>query len=217
MNGPRINLSGTRFGRLVVLSLAGRCGIGEFKWLCACDCGQTVSVRRTNLQTGDSQSCGCLQKARTSETSRTHGKTGSREFRIWEAMKRRCNNPNDTGYRNYGGRGISVCSRWQHSFPNFLADMGACPRGMSLERKENDKGYSKENCKWATRAEQSRNRRNNRNILLRGECLCVKDWATRLGCDHRTLHARLNADWPIEKALTQPLRAMSSPRKLSPA
>lgn len=121
-------------------------------------------------------------------------------------MKTRCSRSTDPGYKNYGGRGITVCDRWLESFENFLADMGEPPTPKhSLERVDNDSGYSKENCKWATRAEQLRNKRTNRWISYRGRTMCLEDWAREVGITNHGLAGRIDkSGWSIERALTTP-------------
>lgn len=119
-------------------------------------------------------------------------------------MKSRCQKKNFKQYKDYGGRGISVSEKWM-KFENFLNDMGEQPKGMSLERIDNNKGYSSENCKWATEYEQKRNTRRNHWIEFRGEKKCLADWATEIGIKSNTLINRLyRGHWPIEKALTTP-------------
>lgn len=119
-----------------------------------------------------------------------HGSCGTRTYRIWKAMRTRCNNPNSPAFSRYGGRGIKVCSRWD-SFSAFLADMGEAPEGLSIERKNNDRGYEPENCRWATPKEQARNMRVNRLIEHDGETLCLSEWAERLGTTADVLWKRL--------------------------
>lgn len=132
-----------------------------------------------------------------------HGLTDTRTFRIWSNMLRRCGNPNATGYKYWGGRGIKVCERWQ-KFENFLVDMGQCPRGLSLERRENDKNYCKENCKWATKVEQARNTRSNLLVAFLGQTKCLAQWCSELGLDYSKAYQRLRLGWTAERALTTP-------------
>jgi hypothetical protein len=128
--------------------------------------------------------------------------TNTRAFRIWSAMRQRCLNPQATGFANWGGRGIKVCERWS-SFENFFADMGAPPIGTTLDRKDNNGDYTPDNCMWATRSQQARNRRGNRMLTLEGETLCSEDWARRVGISRAGLMRRIDIlKWPLEKALT---------------
>ena len=126
--------------------------------------------------------------------------------KVWMAMVRRCTNADDPNYRNYGGRGIVVCSRWLE-FNNFLADMGMPAPGLTLERIKNDQGYTPNNCRWATRKEQSRNRRVNRMITFQGESLCLMDWALKLGFSESFLRRRMDVQgMTFEQAITVPKR-----------
>ncbi len=133
-----------------------------------------------------------------------HGMYGSPEYKTWQGMKQRCYNKSFQQYADYGGRGITVCERWM-SFENFLEDMSKRPEGMSLDRIDNEKGYSKENCRWTTEYEQKRNTRRNHCITFNGETKCLQDWAESIGIKANTLINRLNrSKWPLEKALTTP-------------
>lgn len=121
-------------------------------------------------------------------------------------MRSRCNNKRHKFHRYYGGRGISVCQRWA-SFLNFLSDMGPQPRGMTLERKDNSKGYSPANCRWATRAEQVRNRRNNVLLTFRGFTACLNEWAREVGIPPHTLYYRIRKrGWSVKRALSEPVQ-----------
>lgn len=119
-------------------------------------------------------------------------------------MNRRCLNPRDRCYKNYGGRGITVCERWRNSFEAFYEDMGPRPKGASLDRTDNSKGYEPNNCRWATQAEQSRNKRTNRMITAFAKTMCLSDWAEEVGIPLGTLRYRLASGWPAERALTDP-------------
>lgn len=143
---------GTRFGRLTVMR------IDRSRWLCRCDCGNQCSVAYGALKRGNNRSCGCYHRERLISDNTKHGHSNSRTYHSWRAMMNRCYRVNQENYPRYGGRGITVCRRW-HRFENFLKDMGVRPEGMTLDRKNNDRGYSKSNCRWATSSQQERNKR----------------------------------------------------------
>ncbi len=154
-----IDMVGRKFGRLVVLEKAASTRHG-LQWSCLCSCGSKLAVYGDALRAGRQQSCGCYnQESRHARA--THGESNPKtvEYTLWCAMHDRCSNPRNPHYRNYGGRGIRVCRRWQR-YEHFLADMGRRPDPkLTLERVDNDKGYSPSNCCWATRKQQSANRR----------------------------------------------------------
>lgn len=133
----------------------------------------------------------------------THGMSYSPIYRIWRAMLNRCENPNVVAYRDYGGRGIIVCERWR-TFENFYADMGERPEGRSLDRIDNDGPYSPANCRWASRSEQSRNRRDRRKITVLGETKTIAEWAETSGLRLGTIWARLDKGWSELAAVTTP-------------
>lgn len=156
------NLKGQRFGRLRVLN-RDRTNVRYIKWRCICDCGGRKSVRSDHLRTGRSKSCGCYSIELNIKRRYVHGESGrrtlSREYRAWRDAINRCSNPNVAGFKYYGARGIRVCDKWRASYVAFLADMGRCPSGRSLDRENNDGNYEPGNCRWATPKEQSNNRR----------------------------------------------------------
>lgn len=153
-----IDLTKRKFGRLVVIERARNAKRSCVLWRCRCDCGNIVVIRSTNLRSGNTQSCGCLQKEIVGKIFTKHGMRRAKEYEVWTNMLKRCNNPKSSYYYNYGGRGITVCEKWL-KFVGFFEDMGSLPKGLTLERRNNDKGYYKENCCWADCTTQSRNQR----------------------------------------------------------
>lgn len=170
-----LDLRGQQFGRLTALTLSSKkTNSRGLIWECLCQCGTFCNISATHLVSGHTQSCGCLHIERMT----THGQSGKMTptYSSWQNMKARCNNPNFTAYKDYGGRGIKVCQRW-YKFENFFEDMGKKPRRLTIERINNEKGYCLQNCKWATRKEQSNNQRDQINqIWFFGFNLNTGEW-----------------------------------------
>lgn len=207
MKHTRIDMLGLQFGRLTVQQFAHTAN-GRAMWLCRCDCGESTLVSGKVLRSGHTQSCGCLGAERRVETTRKHGRSrkNDRTYNCWKDMRKRCNNPQSQYYYRYGGRGITVCERWA-SFENFLSDMGECPTGYTIERKNIDKGYTPENCMWIHASRQARNTSKSRYLTAFGETMLLIEWAEKTGIPVTNLAARINKlGWPVEKAIATPVR-----------
>lgn len=196
----KLELKGKVFGRFTVISESGKNKQCFITWLCRCECGNKKIVAGYSLKRGRSQSCGCLRDERTRKGSTTHGLTNHTLYHTWLGMRKRCNNKNNIGYPLYGGRGITVCKRWD-DFELFLSDMGNKPFGTSLDRIDNNKGYNPKNCKWSTITEQQRNTSTNRMITYKGKTLCIAEWAEKLGIKYSVFYNRLRKNNDIKKAL----------------
>lgn len=193
------DISGKRFGLLTVVCFDSWLKKGRSrtsKWLCKCDCGKTTTVRVGNLNNGTTTSCGCV----AAQNSTTHGMSKTPLYRVWANMIKRCSNPKSTHYEHYGGRGIKVCDRWLHSFEHFYEDMGECPEGMSLDRIDPDGHYEPSNCRWASKSEQSFNRRSIRECRT-GVYYCKRDkyWFSQIGFQGKQI--RLGSFKTYEKAV----------------
>ena len=187
--GKPLDLTGERFGRLVVLNREGSNKWNKVTWLCHCDCGRYKVIVGTSLQSGNTKSCGCLHDEQIRELFTTHGERHSREYSAWCSMKGRCKNPNNKDYKHYGARGIKICNEWFNDFSVFLRNMGRCPEGLTLERIDNNGNYEPGNCKWATPREQALNRRDNILLTYSGKTQSAIEWAEDLGVKYSTFLA----------------------------
>lgn len=198
-----IDLTGQQFGRLTVLKRDEN--KGKFiTWLCQCDCGNTTIVRGTDLKSGKILSCGCLRK---SGCHRSHNMTNTRLYRIWGNIKSRCTNKNVRQYKDYGGKGIKVCSEWTQSFETFFhwAMANGYADDLTIDRIDVNGDYEPSNCRWATRKEQSLNRSDNHYLTYNDETKTIAEWSEITGIHRATIESRLKAGMTIEQALTKAL------------
>jgi hypothetical protein len=200
-----IGLTGQKFDRLVVIKQVGKSKTGGPLWLCRCVCGKETIVRSSNLKNGHTKSCGCLQKEIVTKHGYNKKGAKTRIYSIWEHIIQRCRNKNHKAYKNYGGRGIKVCNRWL-DFKNFLKDVGEIPKGMEIDRINNDKGYSPKNFRLVTHQENNRNKRNNHIIPYNNKKYCLIELAEEYNINPHVLRSRLKLGWPIKKALITPVK-----------
>jgi hypothetical protein len=191
---------GQKFSWLTVIGPAGSSPQGKALWTCRCKCGSLVDVLAHSIKTGNTKSCGCMR--------RPHGRSATPEFVVWSGMLSRCTNENDPAWSRYGGRGITVCAKWL-DFASFYSDMGPRPPGFQLDRIDNNLGYYKENCRWATRSENARNKRNSRLVSYEGKQVTLMEASERSGISFDTLWRRLqrgDTDRLFRPVGTYPLR-----------
>lgn len=218
----RIDISGLRYGRLLVISYHSPGENGGSRWLCRCDCGNEAKVIGSNLRSGSTRSCGCLalecasrmgsnpqfvRKRAEQAVRHGHKRKGriSVEYKTWLGMKRRCYDAKCKDYPNWGGRGIKVCDRWRDSFETFLLDMGSRPPGRySIDRIDPDKDYSPDNCRWATLEQQgAQHRRGLTTIVIDGlQFSSIADACRHFGVNLTTAHERIKAGVPIGLAVS---------------
>lgn len=162
--GSLKDITNRRFGLLIAVEIDSRNKHGKIKWKCRCDCGKIKLVLSNSLLSGGTISCGCWRKNHPNHFVHGQSHKNITEYTIWNSMKTRCLNSKNKAYKNYGGRGITICKRWINSFINFRQDMGLRPGPeYSLDRIDNDENYCPKNCRWATRKEQANNTRRNKN------------------------------------------------------
>ncbi|MGI9492123.1 MAG: hypothetical protein ACR2QF_06975 [Geminicoccaceae bacterium] len=194
----QIDITGQRFERWSALAkseIKNRHGL----WLCECDCGTRKTVSLYKLIHGRSKSCGCLRDEIAKSQQTIHGLSESGTWNSWVSMKKRCKNTKHKSWKDYGGRGISFCDRW-NSFELFLKDMGERPEGHSIERIDVNGNYTPENCVWLINENQAQNKRNSKLIRYKTEVKCIGSWERQLGFKKGVLRQRLARGWPLERA-----------------
>lgn len=205
MRERREILPGQKFGRLTVIREAER-QYGHRYILCRCDCGNEKTINLNSLIKGMSNSCGCYRKEFIANRNYKHGHTYradgvERLYRIWQGMKRRCYDADDPGYNNYGARGITICDEWIDDYSTFRewANNNGYSNELTIDRIDNDKGYSPDNCRWATVKEQSNNTRHNHRVTYCGETHTLSEWGDILGISDDLIGQRLRKGLPLEQ------------------
>lgn len=214
----KVILTGKTFGKLTVIgegkpyrTSGGRICV---TWDCRCECEKIVTIRGSALP--EYKSCGCSHDQWGIKHGALIGDAEPRVYRIWRSMKERCQNPKHVHYDNYGGRGITVCERWQ-DFAAFFEDMGNPPPKHSIERRNGDGHYCKENCHWATAKQQGRNKRSNRVLTVLGITGCMSELAEHFGISYDVVCQRINAlGWDAERAFTTPVEKRVRAAKPTP-
>lgn len=205
MTGVLIDITGKQFGRLTALRRVEDDAHGLTQWRCVCSCGKEVTVRSQDLRRGEQKSCGCLASELTAGRNFRHGLTGSRLYRVWKNMKSRCYNPRVASYKDYGGRGITVCDEWLNN-PKAFHDW-ALANGYSdeksIDRIDVNGPYAPDNCRWATRKEQNRNQRTNHLIRTPWGLLCMREASERSGVPLATIKQRIKRGVPEDQLLTR--------------
>lgn len=198
-----IDLTGQRFGRLIVLGRTELEKTGQARWLCKCDCGNETVVQSYDLRSGNTQSCGCQRQENFTHT--THGHSKKRVYAIWKGMKSRCYNKNRKAYKDYGGKGIAVCEEWRDDFEAFYvwAMSNGYSDDLSIDRIDSDGNYEPANCRWADGLTQANNKTNNDVIEFNGSAHTMAEWSKITGIKYATLYRRIHIyKWEPERALT---------------
>lgn len=212
----KLNIIGERYNKLLVLEEVDKSKYNR-RFKCLCDCGNITIVAMNNMRSGKIASCGCHKLEQLLLRNTTHNQRHTHLYEIWKGIKQRCYNPKHRAYHNWGGRGIKMCEDWKNNFQSFYDWSYA--NGYTLNnhyKKENDKltidridvngDYCPDNCRWVKRIEQARNTRTNRNLIYKGEELCLSEWCEYLNLNYPTIYSRLNKGWSIERAFETPTK-----------
>lgn len=194
--GKYNDLMGERFGRLTVIekadAITNKNGRIYHRWLCRCDCGTKVIVKTYSLTYGEKRSCGCYQNEINSITHTKHGLRKNALYGVWQSMKTRCYNNKHRYYKDYGGRGVTICDEWKNDFKAFhdWAIRNGYKKGLTIDRIDSDGNYCLDNCRWATKKVQTRSRRNTITLMHNGETRCLKEWSEITGISYINLYRR---------------------------
>ncbi|WP_195989570.1 hypothetical protein [Clostridium sp. D53t1_180928_C8] len=208
----RLSLVGNRFGKLVVIEFSHTTN-GYTYWNCICDCGTEITIKGSYLtsKTKATKSCGCLVKEKVAKNlpekrNTSHKMSGTKFYGVWNSMVMRCHNPNSSSYSRYGEKGITVSNEWR-VFQNFYNDMHSTYKeGLTIDRIDNTKGYSKENCRWVTMKVQGNNKSTNHNLNYKGKTYSLAEASEKFNIPYNVLKRRIYLGWSIEKALTAKVR-----------
>ena len=202
-----IDLTGKRFGRLVVMKRVKNSKSGRARWLCQCDCGNQKEIVGTNLTFCGTKSCGCILKEKKTEEKTIHGETGIRLYKIWLNMKNRCYNSKTQSFQYYGGKNIKVCKEWKNNYTEFRnwALQNGYNNDLSIDRVDVKGDYTPDNCRWVSMKAQQNNRSNNHIITCRGITKTLKQWCEVTGLNYSTVSMRLLKGWEVENALFTPV------------
>ncbi len=195
---------GTVFNNLTIIDVIKETGVRNYL-RCECVCGKTDYYTNLPLLTsGDVKSCGCKRADRLREVASKHGNCSHPLYSTWDAIRYRCYNPKSSQYKDYGGRGIVMSDEWLNDFLLFVKEIGPKPTPEhTIERKDVDGNYCKENCEWASRKEQANNRRDNCYLELNGKSKTITEWSSIYNINYMTVRCRLNRGWTVEEALTK--------------
>ena len=191
---------GNKYGRLTVVSSAGKTKDGRQQFFCVCECGKELVVLGKSLKSGNTKSCGCYRHEAGIVANTTHGMSKTHIYRIWASMKDRCFRPKNTNFQRYGGRGITVCQEWL-SFENFWdwAKNNGYKEGLSIDRINANGNYEPSNCRWITMCEQASNKRSNVFFTFNGETHTMKQWSEITGINYYTMQNRYKAGKTIDE------------------
>lgn len=209
---PLIDITGQRYERLTVIALKETKNKKSY-WECKCDCGNTTIVRKDQLKSGKSKSCGCLNIEKIKQgRNHSHGHSKTRLYRTFHSMKARCCNPNNNDFKDYGGRGIKICEQWLNDFLEFRkwALKTGYNDNLTIERINVNGNYEPSNCKWVTRKIQSRNTRQNNLITISGITKCFSEWCEIYSISKSTVKDRMNNGWETKQAITTPVKRKTS-------
>lgn len=184
-----LDITGNRYGKLVVLNPDHKDKRGEWKWFCKCDCGNQTIVYGSHLRKGDTNSCGCIMR----NTNKKHGFSKTRLYKTWVHIKSRCNNPKNDHYKDYGGRGIKICNDWSNFeiFKEWALSSGYSD-ALTIERIDVNGNYEPNNCCWIPQSIQAQNTRKSKQVTMFGETHCIREWSRILNIPNETLRARIN-------------------------